>query len=93
MLTQKLLDQVATAATMSAAALEAMRMALHAVEEKTSVSDKLGWGGSVWLQPAAELGAIAGLSLLIGMHPSLCLLTLAVCALLQALDWFFVRYF
>ena len=45
-------------------------MALHAVEERTSVSSKLGWEGSTLLQPAAELGAIAGLSLLIGaLHP------------------------
>ncbi len=66
---------------MSAAALEAMRMALHAVEEKTSVSDKLGWAGSMWLQPAAELGAIAGLSLLIGMHFRLFSLTVGVCVL------------
>ena len=51
---------------MSAAALEAMRMTLHAVEESTSVSEKLQWKGSRLLQPAAELGAIAGLSLLIG---------------------------
>jgi len=51
---------------MSAAALEAMRMALHALEKRSAVSDKLGWEGSTLLQPAAELGAVAGLSLLIG---------------------------
>ena len=41
-------------------------MALHAVEERSSISAKLGWEGSTLLRPAAELGAIAGLSLLIG---------------------------
>lgn len=62
-----MLRQVATAATMSAAVLEAMRMALHALEERRSVSDKMGWEGSTLLRPAAELAAIAAMSILIGM--------------------------
>lgn len=52
---------------MSAAALEAMRMALHALEEWHSVSGKLAWEGStLLLQPTAELATVAGLSLLVG---------------------------
>ena len=62
-----LLWQVATAATMSAAALEAMRMALHTLEETSSVSGKLGWNENALLQSALELAAVAALSLLIGM--------------------------
>ena len=62
-----LLWQVATAATMSAAALEAMRMALHTLEETSSVSSKLGWHDSALLQSALKLAAVAAVSLLIGM--------------------------
>ena len=62
-----LLWQVATAATMSAAALEAMRMALHTLEETSSVSSKLGWNDSALLQSALKLAAVAAVSLLIGM--------------------------
>ena len=62
-----LLRQVATAATMSAAALEAMRMALHTLEETSSVSSKLGWNDSALLQSALKLAAVAAVSLLIGM--------------------------
>ena len=62
-----LLWQVATAATMSAAALEAMRMALHTLEETSFFSDTLGWNNSALLQSALELAAVAALSLLIGM--------------------------
>ena len=53
---------------MSAAALEAMRMGLHALEEWHSVSGRLDWEGSTLLQPTAELAIVAGLSLLVGKY-------------------------